>query len=283
MYDELEHPLQNGEPMLRLTYSSLLFATLAACAADPDATGGAGGKADGAVPVIRLGADWTESTTGNLVAGSAVRIDYALDRLTDCRGSTNGSEVWGVSGYASFDGRAPVTFGLSRLDGGVVKPVVAELDIPANATSVEMWFAVNNRWGCIAYDSNLGGNYTFEIAPHTRGAVLSFEADWSESQSEPLRAGDEIVIHYDPARLAQCATTRNGNAAWLVTAHYRVDGGPIKALAVTTGRDGALQPSDPSLIVPRGRELVMWFQATSVHGCNAYDSNLGANYTYSIR
>ena len=33
----------------------------------------------------------------------------------------------------------------------------------------------------------------------------------------------------------------------------------------------------------RGSELEVWFSATSVYGCNAYDSNLNANYVYSIR
>ena len=136
-------------------YATLFLATsLAACVADgqstDDTTGG--GKADGQSPVIVFADDWRETASGTLLAGDRVRVDYDLDRLTECRGSTNGSEVWGVTGYASFDGAAPVTFAVSRIENGRVKPVVASVEIPASAESVDFWFAINNRWGCIAYD-----------------------------------------------------------------------------------------------------------------------------------
>ena len=159
------------------TLAALLFTTsLVACTSDSADVGsaGGGGKADGQTAQITFADDWSETARGELVAGSPVSIRYDLDRLQDCRGETNGSEVWGVSGYASFDGSAPVTFALSRLDGGVVKPVAAELDIPATATSVQLWFSISNRWGCIAYDSNENANYEFDVTASTAGAVLAF-------------------------------------------------------------------------------------------------------------
>jgi hypothetical protein len=274
--------------MLRRTRFAFLFATTlasAACATDggdAGTGGGAGGKADGETASITFGDDWSETVRGELVAGSPVRISYDLDRLQDCRGSTNGSEVWGVSGYASFDGGEPVTFGLSRLDGGVVKAQTADLEIPASATSVELWFSINNRWGCIAYDSNENANYAFDVAASPTGPVLSFEADYSESQSGALRAGSQAVVHYEPARLAQCAASSGGNAKWSVTMHYKVDGGSVKTMLVTRAQGSELVPSDAAFTVPRGRDLEVWFSATNVYGCNAYDSNLGGNYHYSI-
>ena len=268
----------------------MLFATLTAgalatgCATDAsdETTGGGGGKADGSTPTLTFGKDWNETQTGTLLAGSPVRISYALDRLPDCRGTTNGSEVWGASGYASFDGKAPVTFGLSRLDGGVVKPVSPELDIPAGTRSVEMWFASNNIWGCIAYDSNMNANYRFDVDPGSAGAVLSFEADWTESQSDAIHAGDSIVVHYDPSRLSQCQYSTGGHAGWSITAHYQVDGGAVKSLPVTRAEGSLLVPADPSLAVPRGHDLAMWFTANSAYGCNEYDSNMNANYHFTI-
>ena len=80
-------------------------------------------QADSDSATIEFADDWSETVTGELVAGASLEVAYDLDRLEDCRGSTNGSEVWGVTGYASFDGAAPVTFELSRLDGGAVVPV----------------------------------------------------------------------------------------------------------------------------------------------------------------
>src|SRR5262247_4092227 len=129
--------------MMRRLVSTLFLATaLAACVASPDDESSGGGKADGNTPVITFASDWSEKASGTLLAGSEVRIKYALDRLTDCRGSTGGSEVWGISGYASFNGNAPVTFAVSRLDSsGHVQPLEATVEIPASATSVEFWFA----------------------------------------------------------------------------------------------------------------------------------------------
>jgi uncharacterized protein YraI len=265
---------------------SLILATsvLGGCATEDDGdSGGAGGKADGDAPVIEFADDWSETVHGQLLAGSPVRIAYDLDRLQDCRGSTNGSEVWGVSGFASFDSGAPVTFGVSRLDGGVVRPVTAELEIPAGADSVQLWFSISNRWGCVAYDSNDNTNYAFDVTRGEVGPVLAFHADWSETQTGVLRAGDEVTIHYDPSRLSRCATSRNGTAAWSVTMYYKVDGGAVKTMIVTRPDGADLVAADPRLTVPRGSALELWFSASSGHGCNAYDSNLGGNYRYTIQ
>lgn len=266
--------------------SATLVATgLAACAADTPADvtgGGAGGKADGVSTELVFGADWSETQTGDLVAGQTISIHYDLDRLTDCRGETNGSEVWGVTGYASFDGREPVAFGVSRLDAGVVQPVVAELDVPASASRMEMWFASNNVWGCIAYDSNMNANYRFEIERAHAGAVLAFESDWTETQDGALHAGDQVIVHYDPERLARCAASTGGHAAWNVTMSYQVDGGAVKTLLVGRSSGSELVAADPSFTVPRGSDLAVWFSATSVYGCNAYDSNMNANYHFAI-
>jgi hypothetical protein len=179
---------------------TLCFATtcasLVGCVSDSSddaVTAGASGKADGSTATITFADDWSETVRGDLVAGSPIRIHYDLDRLHDCRGSTNGSEVWGVTGHASFDGGAPVTFIVSRLDGGTVRPLAADLEIPASAVRVELWFSISNRWGCIAYDSNDNANYEYALDASPRGPVLSFEADFSESQSGELRAGSQAI------------------------------------------------------------------------------------------
>jgi uncharacterized protein YraI len=268
------------------TLTALLFTTtLAACASEsPDdaITGGGGGKADGETAQLTFKGDWSESARGELTAGSPVRIEYDLDRLPDCRGETNGSEVWGAGGYASFDGGEPVTFALSRLDGGVVKPVPAELDIPVTAHEVELWFASSNRWGCIAYDSNNNANYRFDVKPATDGAVLAFDADGTESQSGAVKGGEKVVVHYDPSRLATCEASSGGLAKWSVSLHYKVDGGAEKTTLVTRAEGPDLVPSDPTIVVPRGGDLEIWFSATSVYGCHEYDSNAGANYHFAI-
>ncbi len=268
----------------RICATLCLATSLAACVADDQAgdEASAGGKADGQAPTIVFDDHWGEAANGTLLAGDKVSIDYDLDRLTQCRGSTGGSEVWGVTGHASFDGGEPVAFGVSRLESGRVKPVIASVDIPATATSVEFWFAINNRWGCIAYDSNDNANYRFAIKRSATGAVLSFDADGTESQQGAIHAGDTIVVHYDPARLATCQSSSGGHPTWSITAYWRVDGGSTKSLRVTRESAATLVAADPTITVPRGSELEMWFQANNVYGCNEWDSNLEANYRFAI-
>lgn len=271
--------------MLRSTkFLATALVTLVACAEtpDPDGTDGTGGKADGALTKLTFADDWSEQADGPIVAGLPIRITYDLDRLTACRGSTNGSDVWGITGFASFDGGAPQTFEVTRLVDGRAVAAPIELDIPARAAHVDFWFQSSNRWGCSAYDSNDGANYTFDIEARADIAYAAFTADGSEDLPRMVKAGDQLVVHYEPERLAQCAGSTGGNAAWSVTVNYQVDGGAVKKLLVTRAEGPDLVPSDPEITLPRGRDLALWFEATNRWGCHAYDSNSSANYHIAI-
>ena len=50
----------------------------------------------------------------------------------------------------------------------------------------------------------------------------------------------------------------------------------------TENQSSTLVAADPIITVPRGSDLEMWFVANSYHGCNAYDSNMNANYHFAI-
>lgn len=255
------------------------------CAAAPDSetgTAGGGGKADGELTTLRFDDDWSERADGPLVAGLPFRVVYDVDRLTACRGSTNGSEVWSITGYVSFDGGAAAPFEVTRLVDGEVVSIESEVAIPARATRLEMWFQNTNRWGCNAYDSNENANYAFDIEQRAGVAVAAFEADGSEELPPSVAAGDQLVLHYAPERLAECATTTAGNPAWSVTASYQIDGGTVKKLLVTRADGAELVAADPEITVPRGAELAIWFEANNRYGCHVYDSNDGANYTIAI-
>jgi hypothetical protein len=270
--------------MLRSTkLMAAALVTLVACAETPDQDDtGAGGKADGRTTTLAFAGDWRETADGPVVAGLPIRITYDLDRLTQCRGSTNGSDVWSITGYASFDGGEPQTFAVTRIVNGKAVAAPIELDIPARAATVELWFQNNNRWGCNAYDSNEGANYAFDIEARADVAYAAFEADGAEDLPRMVTAGDQLVVHYEPERLSQCAASSGGNAAWSVTLNYQVDGGTVKKLLVTRANGADLVPSDPEITIPRGRDLALWFDATSRYGCHAYDSNNSANYHIAI-
>jgi len=97
-----------------------------------------------------------------------------------------------------------------------------------------------------------------------------------------VNAGDQLVVHYEPERLAQCAGSTAGNAAWSVTLNYQIDGGAVKKLLATRADGPNLVPADPEITLPRGRDLALWFEATNRWGCHAYDSNNSANYHIAI-
>lgn len=269
-------------PMMLLATA---LATFTGCAEtlDADAPGArGGGKADGVITTITFTDEHSETADGPLVAGAPVRIAYDLDRLTACRGSSNGSEQWSVTGWVQFDHDAPVAFEVTRLDGGRVVALTPELDIPAAATTAAFWFTNNNRWGCQAYDSNFGANYTFDVEQRGDTAVLAFDAEWGEAQSAPIHALDTVVIHYAPERLAECAGSTGGHVAWGITGYWQVDDGPVHTVAVARPDGVTLVPADPTLDVPPGAELELWFEATNVWGCHAYDSDFGQNYRFRI-
>jgi hypothetical protein len=264
---------------------SLARVLAAGCATDGAAVdpGADNGKADGQLVTVTFADDFSETADGPLVAGSQVRIRYDLDRATQCRGFTNGSDAWGVAGFASFDGAEAKVFEVSRIVDGETRAVDAELAIPHGAKSVAIWFENNDVFGCHAFDSNEGANYSFAIDANDDVAVLGFEADFSETQSGDVTAGGRVVLHYDPVRLEECAASSGGMAKWSVTAHYQIDGGAIKSTLVTRADGPDAVASDPTIAIPAGRELAVWFEAVSTFGCHAFDSNLNANYRYAIR
>ena len=273
--------------ILFIALSSVAVAVPACTALDDGAGAGAGdpggGKADDAGARITFAEDFTETLEGRLVGGGSVRVSYDLDRLQDCRGSTGGSEVWGVSGYVRYDDGEAESFAVSELRAGRVVPVEARLEIPADTQVLAMWFAINNRWGCIAYDSNFGADYDFDVSSGGASVVLDFAADYTVTQTGPIGGGDRVVIHYEPSRLAECAGSSGGHAQWAVTGYWSFDGGAARSTLVTTADGADLVPSDPELVVPPGtRDLALWFEATNRWGCHAWDSNFGDNYHVAI-
>jgi hypothetical protein len=271
--------LAHGAGMLRTTI--LMASLLAACATAPDPDGSGGGKADGDETTIAFASDFTDAADGPVVAGGTVRIRYDLSRLTGCRGESNGSEAWGVTGWAQFGSSEPTSFAVSRIANGKVVPLDAELAIPASATSVALWFSESNVWGCIAYDSNEGANYQFDVQARDGTELLVFDADFTQSLPA-IHGGDRAIVHFAPERLAQCEGSTGGHPAWGITGHWQVDGNAVHDITVTRPDGDTLVASDPSIAVPRGHDLALWFEATNIWGCHAWDSADGANYHASI-
>jgi Family of unknown function (DUF6209) len=112
-------------------------------------------------------------------------------------------------------------------------------------------------------------------------ATLTFRADWTRSVTGALTAGGSVRVVYDAARLPQCRGEQNGYQMWSITGYYRVNGGTAQSFAVVPGSATTTTPSVITLPDATGT-LEMWFQNNNRWGCNAYDSNYGANYRFTV-
>jgi hypothetical protein len=102
---------------------------------------------------------------GRLVAGTRVAIEYPATRLPSCRMNLNGGAPgWTITGFASVNGGQPKSFYVA---GHSSDPSAAGKTPFVDVTSagrLAIWFQVTNASGCSAWDSNLGRNYTFDVA-----------------------------------------------------------------------------------------------------------------------
>lgn len=137
-------------------------------------------EAVASVAKLSLRAGWTTDQHGALVAGGKVVVDYALERLPDCRGTHNGYPAWDLLAHARFQPSGTMVEQSVRafetVNGtptNVASAVPVELSIPRGTTQLELWF--ENRTGagssCRTWDSNLDANYTFPVLPAPPAAV----------------------------------------------------------------------------------------------------------------
>ncbi len=246
---------------------------LASCALDPATTtatstqSAAGGAADVA-PVLRFGADGSVETSAPLVAGAPATLHYDIERLPDCRAIYHGLPAWGIVASFTGDGGPVQTLDVTSGDATFVVPAGRDL---------AMWFEASDEYGCLQWDSVYGANYHFAVdAPpivHFRARGFAIEVAGTP------RAGDDVLIDYELARLAQCRQDYNGNATWDIVAHWRFDGGAVADGSVTAPATPGRVAVPLRVAAPAGsHELEIWFDNTDRTGCHAWDSDYGRNF-----
>jgi hypothetical protein len=236
---------------------------------------------------IRFVSGFTTNQTGTARAGTNVRVEYALDRLPDCRGDLpGGAPGWNVTGYVSENGGPARTFEVSAVSPDGRSRVAKAAIVPiTQGGRAAFWFQIHNRWGCSAFDSAHGQNYGIPVSgptPDVKGTI-TFTKDGKVEQTGDLLAGAKVKVRYEQERLPQCRRYERGHAAWTITGFASHAG--EAAQTFQTGREGERDrvTEDAILDLPRAGELSLWFQVTSLGGCSAYDSKDGANYRFTVR
>lgn len=132
-------------------------------------------------PTVSFSAAWQTAQRGLLVAGRPFAVEYALERLPQCRGTHNGYPAWDVVAHARFSPSGQEASGSVRgfssptgtpsNSNAVAVPWTA--DVPAGTTRVELWFEnfTGAGSGCAAWDSNYGAHYAFDVEPRAPQAV----------------------------------------------------------------------------------------------------------------
>lgn len=125
-----------------------------------------------------------------------------------------------------------------------------------------------------------------ESAPTSWGGtedevVLTFDAAWNESQSGALYAGRPVRLAYDASRLP-CRGTRYGRPAYSILAHWRVGGGDFQTVQVD-GLASDPRGFEPVFVPERTGTLELYFSNSSAWGCQAFDSDFGANYRFQVQ
>jgi uncharacterized protein YodC (DUF2158 family) len=266
--------------------ATLMLTGVAACGGADQEVGTGDGAYATESAIIAFGGDWSIEQTGRLVEGGAVRVKYDSSRLPTCRGNQNGGPAWTITGYYSLNGGDPGSF---FVDGFSPTSAPDEptftLDEPGE---LGIWFENTSRWGCSAFDSNFGDNFNFDVAqagaepPAGSSALLTFGADGTPKLSGKLARGGELRIDYAPERLTDCRVEQGGGPAWTITGYYSIGGSEAQTFYVA-GFSPTSTVTTPLISLDRSGELEIWFQNTSRWGCSGFDSNDGANYTYTVK
>lgn len=105
--------------------------------------------------------------------GQQLTINYDPQRITGCRGYHDGMPAWDIFANVRFTPSGETFSGpqvqhYSQEGGGGIfdppRPIPFTVNVPADSTQTEIWFLNRNAFGCMAWDSQFGNNYRFEVA-----------------------------------------------------------------------------------------------------------------------
>jgi hypothetical protein len=230
----------------------------------------------GDTPTLTFAADGAVTQSGPLVEGGKVRVQYSDARLPGCRGDFQGKPGWLITGFASANGKAPITFETGK---------TATIALPASG-DLAMWFQVTSRWGCSEYDSKYGNNYHFSVksTPEQLTPSIVFDKDGQTTTTGQLKAGGKVTVLFAQERLDKCRASQGGYPQWSITGFASLNGAKAETFETSEAdRNGNRVDVAATIALPESGDLALWFQSSSRYGCSEYDSKSGANYHFAVR
>jgi hypothetical protein len=273
---------------LVLFATAVLTATSAGCAAetsDGATTGEDQNVTADTAATLKLTSDFQTTLTGQAVAGQAIRIEYALERLPQCRGNSGGAPGWNISGFYSENGGAAKSFEVTALTpDGKDRVAKAARIVPANGGDLAVWFQVTSRFGCSEYDSQYSQNFHVPVkgAAPVADASIAFGQTGAPKVTGELKAGGSVKVTYEQDRLPDCRRSQGGHPMWTVTGFAQVDRETSRTFDTGRPEGSSRTEIDAIIQLPHAGELSLWFQTTDVGGCMKYDAQSGANYKFPI-
>ncbi len=261
------------------------------CAADPSSAAGNAASGDeqdqtSDAATLKLTSDFQTTVIGQAAAGQGLRIEYALERLPQCRGNVGGGGPgWNISGFYSENGGVAKSFEVTALtpDGKdrVAKPAHI---VPSAGGDIAIWFQVTSAFGCQQFDSQYGQNFHLAVKGPSpvASASIAFAKDGTPTVDGELKAGGKVKITYAQDRLPQCRRVEQGNPVWTITGFAQVDHESVHMFDTARPENGDRQEIEALVDLPHSGDLSLWFQVTSLGGCMQYDSQSGANYRFPI-
>ncbi|HWZ45346.1 MAG TPA: DUF6209 family protein [Candidatus Saccharimonadales bacterium] len=183
---------------------------------------------------IEFQADGRTTQNGLVRQGEQLTIQYDPQRPPICGGFHNGMPAWELFGSARFLPSGELFHGAliqhrAEGSGGRVfdppVPVPFTVNVPADANLVEMWFVKRDMSGCMAWDSQFGSNYRFEVAQAGPAQPVMFRSG-AERSPEMVNIFSETVSKArrslsGGALGASELETRLSIAAWVQNASYQ--------------------------------------------------------------
>jgi uncharacterized protein DUF6209 len=111
--------------------------------------------------------DWSHEQNGDIRPGESLSIEYASERLGRCRASRYGQDAWSITAGMRFhpNGREQSGAVTTRDQSGAVVAAPLTVEVPIDATKIELWFQNTDNTGCVSWDSRYGQNYWFDVVP----------------------------------------------------------------------------------------------------------------------